>query len=1065
MEPAPQPQRSRWHLHRRAARHVGRGAHHVLRWVGAFAAAIILIALFGIWRLMQGPIELNWLAPYVEAAIQHSGVGVKVAFSGVRLGIDRDTHRFDLRAENIRLSLPNGEPLARFPEMSTSLPMGALLHGQLVPEQVIVEGPVVHLVRQANGAISAQIGGDQAAPDLGPQTIEELAGPPARNAPLGLLHRISVRGATLIVDDKASGHTWRADRVDIAIDRSDKGARGDVSFAVPIGTSMPELHASYRYLAERQLLDLDLAIDGVQPTMIPPLIPELAQLSHVAAPVSGTLETRINLSRGVAQGSRLDLRLGKGVLHSDWLATRSVAIEKGELRATYAPETEQVKLDSMQLDLGGGTGLALDGVLSGVTPAMISAPPDARPPGELTGNFTARLTHVPTSRLGALWPNGLSPGGREWTQANVHDGLVDEIALQIALDIDPADHTAQLQNAQGTFRYHGLTVNYVDGLPPARKVDGTATFAGRDLVFTPTAGTVKGLKLTGGALRISDIGAHTEWLTVDLNAAGPLKDALDVIDSKPLYYAHDIGLDPVAVSGHTAAQLHFKLPLVAHLNFDQVEYGAKATITGASVRAIALNRSLSDGDLALDLGQTGAQLRGTARYDGVPAKLDAKLDFRPKGGPHAVFHVAMTLDAAAQQRLGFDIAPDRVSGPIGVDATYSAFAANRGEATALLDLRDATLLMPEAGWKKPPGQPGEAKVVLDLDNEKVTRIRQIRVSAAGLDGRMTAGLAADGGGVDNIEIQRLIVGDSDISGTVTARPGGGWQADIHAARADMRHLFNDATSAAPAPNSPPLALNVRIDRLVFGPQRDLRQVTAQLLRTDGVWRSGNIAGSYADGHHMSLQFGDGNDHLTFASNDLGDTLRLLGVVDNVVGGSVRVDGQLSQIGGERTLRAHVEGQNYVVNRTSVMAKLLALPSLTGFASALSGSGLPFFSLRGDIAYDGGRIDLQRVLAFGESLGITAKGSIDTDRDRVDLQGTVAPAYALNSLIGNVPIIGPLLGGGSQGLIAANYRLSGPSDSPQVMVNPLSALTPGFLREIFAPFVGFTPVAAQQPAPH
>lgn len=1061
----PQPTRRRWHLHRRAARHVGRGAHHVLRWIGAFAAVVILVAFFGIWRLMQGPIELDWLAPYVEACIQHTGVGVKVGFSGVRLGIDRGTHEVDLRVEDIRLSLPNGDPLARFPEMSTSFGIGALLHGQMTPSQVVVERPSVHLVRQENGSISAQIGGEQQetaapAPEIGPQALEELAGPPEQDAPLGLLHRISVRGATLTVDDKASGHTWRADRVDIAIDRSSKGARGDVSFAVPLGNSLPELHASYRYFADRQVLDLDLSIDGVEPAAIPPLIPELAELRHVEAAVSGTLQTRIDLKRGIAQGSRLDLLLGKGVLHSDWLPTGSVAVEKGELKATYAPENQQVQIDSLALDLGGGTTLALGGTVGGVTPGLVSAPSsDARPQGELTGAFTAKLLHVPAARLGSLWPNGISPGGREWTEKNVHDGMLDEAALTVSLDLDPVAHTARMENAEGSLHYHGLTVDYVDGLPPARKVEGTARFAGRDLTFFPSGGGVKGLKLTGGTLKISDIGAKTEWLTVDLAAAGPLKDALEVIDAKPLHYAHDVGLDPEQVGGRTDAQVHFKLPLIAHLKLDDIEYGAKATMTGASIRAIALDRSLSDGNLALDVHQNGAQLQGTARFDEVPAKLDAQVAFHPKGGPRATVHVGMTLDDQAQRRLGFDIAPDRVSGPIAVDATYRALSANRGEATAQLDLRNATLLLPEAGWKKPPGQPGTATVVLDLENEKISRIRQITVAAPGLDGRMTAAFAADRRGLQNVAIEGLTVGDANIAGTVTALPGGGWQADIHAARVDMRHVLKDAASATPAPNAPPLRLNARIDRLVFGPQRELHQVTAQLVRTQGVWQAGAVTGSYANGRRMSLQFGaDGGQRLTFESNDLGATLKLLDVADDVAGGSLRVDGQLSQAAGQRTLRAHIDGKNYVIARTPVMARLLALPSLTGFASTLSGSGLPFMSLRGDIVYGDGKVKLERLLAFGESLGITAAGSFDTDSEHVDLQGTVAPAYALNSLLGNFPIIG-LLGGGSQGLLAANYRISGPSADPQVAVNPLSALAPGILRQLFAPFVGFTPAAA------
>jgi hypothetical protein len=44
-----------------------------------------------------------------------------------------------------------------------------------------------------------------------------------------------------------------------------------------------------------------------------------------------------------------------------------------------------------------------------------------------------------------------------------------------------------------------------------------------------------------------------------------------------------------------------------------------------------------------------------------------------------------------------------------------------------------------------------------------------------------------------------------------------------------------------------------------------------------------------------------------------------------------------------------------------------------------------------------------------------------------------------------------MGGEGQSLFAANYELSGTTDDPSVSVNPLSAIAPGFLRQLFTPF--------------
>jgi hypothetical protein len=88
-------------------------------------------------------------------------------------------------------------------------------------------------------------------------------------------------------------------------------------------------------------------------------------------------------------------------------------------------------------------------------------------------------------------------------------------------------------------------------------------------------------------------------------------------------------------------------------------------------------------------------------------------------------------------------------------------------------------------------------------------------------------------------------------------------------------------------------------------------------------------------------------------------------------------------------------------------------------------------------------------AFSVSLGVTAKGRIDRLRDTIDMEGTIVPAYVFNSLLGRIPVLGrifsPEQGGG---LFAATYRMRGPIADPAVTVNPLAALTPGFLRGIF-----------------
>ena len=66
-----------------------------------------------------------------------------------------------------------------------------------------------------------------------------------------------------------------------------------------------------------------------------------------------------------------------------------------------------------------------------------------------------------------------------------------------------------------------------------------------------------------------------------------------------------------------------------------------------------------------------------------------------------------------------------------------------------------------------------------------------------------------------------------------------------------------------------------------------------------------------------------------------------------------------------------------------------------------------------------------------------------------MKGTFVPAFAVNNLFSQVPVLGTFLGGKSnEGLLAITFNISGAASSPSLNINPLSAIAPGFVRNIF-----------------
>ena len=132
-----------------------------------------------------------------------------------------------------------------------------------------------------------------------------------------------------------------------------------------------------------------------------------------------------------------------------------------------------------------------------------------------------------------------------------------------------------------------------------------------------------------------------------------------------------------------------------------------------------------------------------------------------------------------------------------------------------------------------------------------------------------------------------------------------------------------------------------------------------------------------------------------------------------------------------------------------LARILAASSLADLQAAFNDAGIGFDRLEATYSVENGVATIADGRAAGGALGITFDGTVDGNTDTIDASGTIVPTVGVNRVIGSIPIVGDILTGGpGEGLFAANYRVDGALADPQVSVNPLSAIAPGFLRTLF-----------------
>lgn len=201
------------------------------------------------------------------------------------------------------------------------------------------------------------------------------------------------------------------------------------------------------------------------------------------------------------------------------------------------------------------------------------------------------------------------------------------------------------------------------------------------------------------------------------------------------------------------------------------------------------------------------------------------------------------------------------------------------------------------------------------------------------------------------------------------------------------------------------------------------------------------------------QAGD-NPAILMRAEDAGALLRFLGIYQRMAGGDMVM--QTSTGDGPQT--GFLSIQDFTLKNEPALRRII--PTQTQVIASQDSAGntqairldvneVTFTKARVDFIRTSGRLDFKDAAIWSSQVGFTLGGYIDYARDRADISGTFVPAYGLNNAFAQVPLFGPILGGGRyEGLFAVNFRVSGAASAPVLMVNPLSAVAPGFLRKLF-----------------
>jgi hypothetical protein len=678
----------------------------------------------------------------------------------------------------------------------------------------------------------------------------------------------------------------------------------------------------------------------------------------------------------------------------------------------------------------------------------------------------------------AAWPPMISPIIRKLLVERVEAGLVEN--LDLSLDMTPAAFRAVRASDPSpdesvNVKVTGSGVRFVvgDGIPKLQDLALTATGTGRTLAVQASSARIelaKGrqLALSEGSFGIADTWAKRPIGRVGFRTQGSV-DALAALLTLPALKDSAPGqVDPDSVKGRIDLRSTASLPLIDNIKPSDVIVQSSGTITGLTSEALLGNEKLEAGNLAASFERGNLSLRGDARIGGTPAQIDLRQD--GKGIGEAI--VTMTVDQATRQRRGFGLG-GAVTGPVSLRVVKPLGRKPDASPRFEIDLARAAIdgLLP--GWTKPAGRPGRLSFTLDEDDDDGPDLNDLVLDASPVLLRGKIAISNEGQ-LQKASFSQFRLSTGDDMRVEVRREGNVNKVTVRGQVADARPFLKPITSSGTSGKPPDAPDDLDVDlaipiltgfnsevignaALKFG----VRGKTLRQLELTG--RIGRAPLSVQHSREGTAR------RIRVKADDGGAFLRYLDLYRRAYGGELVVDARPTDdsIAGDVVFsNFRVRGEpalKRVIAQQFAQAPALGAEGVRTARPASSGDDVPFIRLKGGFVRSANRFEIKEGVIWGNEIGVSAQGSIDYARDVADIAGTFVPGYALNNVFAQVPILGPLLGGGRyEGLFAVNFRIAGSASSPTMSVNPLSALAPGILRRFIDPLGGIPAGQLQAP---
>jgi hypothetical protein len=828
---------------------------------------------------------------------------------------------------------------------------------------------------------------------------------------------------------------------------------------------------------------------------------------HPAAIDEGTLRVVYDKSREAIQIAPFELRWDESLVRiagsishqKDPRTNQSVwqvDLDGGGTRLG-APEFAVLPIPLDSFKITGSYNVATDGIVLNdfhvqageAKIALTAKAQQVRSGGPVSVSGT--VSPMPLSFLKALWPVFIANGAREWVGTNMPAGritggsiLVNLTAAQLAqLDKDgdiPDSAVAVRVGLSGAQIYH------IKGLPPILTKDSVARINGRHFVYDiPEDARIdvpsgRSVSFSDAKLIIDDLRPHFPDAEIRFKGGGEVAGVLELLDQPPLGYVKAVGFKQNLLNGQVAAAFQIKFPILKDLKFNQLTIAGKTRVFDLKSNGLPAGLSVNGGSVNFDVAGNAISANGDLKVNNVPVSIAWQRFFDAPPEKQPTLRLAAVLNERARDDLGLNI-NHIVRGdlPIALAVAMQRDAPPKFFMEA--NLTNTDIFLTAIGWRKPPGQKATVNFDISQRTDGYLLLDNFAMTGEGLNinGRILLSDKHRIAGFSLPEFSTNALTKLAISGELTPQNILKVQAkgETYDGRQFFRSLLNAGKIAdnqpTPLKDEPGLDLNVEIGTVFGYYDTSVKSVIVDAKRRGGKLTylevAGRLNGEAPVAVHIE-QHGAEARMLVSDATDAGSAFRLVGFYSALRGGTMNLRLNLDGSGGvDKTGTLDVRGP-FVVAGDQVVGSVVSQAEREGARVKSdgrndqrlpSGEPLQFDRMVARFSVAANQFQLHDAAINGPMLGATMRGHIDFGHETLALSGTYVPLYGFNAVLGVVPLLGDFLKGrDNEGVFGITFAVQGRTSNPDVQVNPVSVLAPGFFRQIFE----YENAAPAQPPP-